>query len=114
MVPSLAASQSASVRSSKITPLTAIRWFRGNLIALMDIWIPPSQAPEYGLIDEIVSLAGQEEAPAAFVAATGSRIRLTAVMRQRYQEHMATETESTQRNVQAICAPARIKALASC
>lgn len=29
MVPSLAASQSASVRSSKITPLTAIRWFRG-------------------------------------------------------------------------------------
>lgn len=88
---------------------------REDLIALMDrdIWIAPSQALEYGLIDEIVSLDGQAEDSAAFVAAAGSRIRLTAAMRQRYQEHVAAEQESIRRTEQARRALARIKALAS-
>lgn len=47
-----------------------------------DIWITPTQAREYGLIDEIVGAAQEpEEEPAAFVAAAGRRIRLTAAMR---------------------------------
>lgn len=88
---------------------------REELITLMDrdIWIPPSQALEYGLIDEIVSFDGQEEDPAAFVAATGGRIRLTAVMRQRYQDHMAAEQEAARRTEQARRALARIRSLAS-
>ena len=46
---------------------------REELIALMDqdIYITPTQAREYGLIDEIVGLPGAEEDPAAFVAASG-------------------------------------------
>ena len=47
---------------------------REELISLMDknIWITPTQAMEYGLIDEIVALEGVTEPegdPAAFVAA---------------------------------------------
>ena len=46
-----------------------------------DIWITPTQAREYGLIDEIVGAAQEpEEEPAAFVAAAGRRIRLTYVV----------------------------------
>ena len=57
---------------------------REELISLMDknIWITPTQAMEYGLIDEIVALEGVTEPegdPAAFVAAAG-RIRLTAAI----------------------------------
>lgn len=57
-----------------------------------DIWITPTQAREYGLIDEIVGAAQEpEEEPAAFVAAAGRRIRLTAAMREQYQAHVAAE-----------------------
>lgn len=52
-----------------------------------DIFITPTQAKEYGLIDEIVTLEGVTEPegdPAAFVAAAG-RIRLTAAMREQYR-----------------------------
>lgn len=61
---------------------------REELAALMDkdIFITPTQAKEYGLIDEIVTLEGVTEPggdPAAFVAAAG-RIRLTAAMREQY------------------------------
>ena len=88
---------------------------REDLIALMDrdIWIAPSQALEYGLIDEIVSLDGQVEDSAAFVAAAGSRIRLTSAMRQRYQDHMAAEQAAARQTEHAKRALARIKALAS-
>ena len=53
---------------------------REELIALMDqdIYITPTQAREYGLIDEIVGLPGAEEDPAAFVAASGGRLRSLA------------------------------------
>lgn len=89
---------------------------REELISLMDknIWIAPSQALEYGLIDEIVALSDPEvEDPASFVAAAGGRIRLTAAMRRRYQDHVAAERERTAREEQAKCAMAKIRALAS-
>lgn len=89
---------------------------REELIALMDkdIWIAPSQALEYGLIDEIAGLGEPEaEDPAAFVAAAGSRIRLTAAMRQRYQDHVAAERERTAQKEQAERALAKIRVLAS-
>lgn len=88
---------------------------REDLIALMDknIWISPTQAKEYGLIDEIVGLDDAIDDPAAFVAATGGRIRLTAAMRKAYQEHVAAERTAAARETEAQCALARIQALAS-
>lgn len=87
---------------------------RDELIALMDknIWISPTQAKEYGLIDEIVGLDGTDNDPAAFVAAAGGRIRLTAAMRQKYLDHVAAEKTADQ-EAQAKRALARIRALAS-
>ncbi|OUN09109.1 Clp protease ClpP [Flavonifractor sp. An9] len=88
---------------------------REELIALMEknIWISPSQALDYGLIDEIVGLPGVEEDPAAFVAAVGERIRLTAAMRQRYQDHMDEVRRDTEAKEKAKCALARLRALAN-
>lgn len=89
---------------------------REDLIALMDkdIWITPSQAMEYGLIDEIAELGDPEvDDPAAFVAASGRRIRLTASMRRGYQDHVAAERERSAREKHALCAMAKIRALAS-
>lgn len=91
---------------------------REELIKLLDknIWISPTQALEYGLIDEVVALEGAEEAeqdPAAFVAAAGNRIRLTAAMRQKYQAHRAAERASAAQEEQARRALAKIRALAS-
>lgn len=88
---------------------------REELIALMDknIWISPTQAKEYGLIDEIVGLDDAIDDPAAFVAATGGRIRLTAAMRKAYQEHVAADRIAAARETEAQCALARIQALAS-
>lgn len=86
-----------------------------ELIALMDkdIWIAPSQALEYGLIDEIVGLEEPEEDPTAFTAVAGGRIRLTAAMRQTYLDHVAVERELAARGEQAKRALAKIRALAS-
>lgn len=88
---------------------------REELIALMDknIWISPSQALDYGLIDEIVGRPGVEEDPAAFVAAAGSRIRLTAAMRQRYQDHMNEVHLEAEAKKKAKCAMAKLRALAN-
>ena len=88
---------------------------REELISLMDkdIWITPTQAREYGLIGEIVGLLEAEEDPAAFVAAAGRRIRLTAAMRERYQAHKAEERAAQARAEQASRALARLRALAS-
>lgn len=88
---------------------------REELIALMEknIWISPSQALDYGLIDEIVGLPGVEEDPAAFVAAVGGRIRLTAAMRQRYQDHMDEVRRDTEAKEKATRALARLRALAN-
>ena len=84
---------------------------REELIALMDknIWITPTQAKEYGLIDEIVALAGALDDPAAFVASAGERIRLTAAMRRKYLDHVAEERTHKQQAQRAL---ARIRALA--
>ena len=65
------------------------------------------------LIDEIVGLPGVEEDPAAFVAAVGGRIRLTAAMRQRYQDHMDEVRRDTEAKEKAKCALARLRALAN-
>lgn len=90
---------------------------REELMALMDkdIWISPGQAKEYGLVDEIVGLEDAQDAlddPAAFVAATGHRMRLTAAMRERYQAHVAEERAKKAREDEARRALARISALA--
>lgn len=88
---------------------------REELVALMDknIWISPSQALDYGLVDEIVGLPSGEEDPAAFVAASGGRIRLTAAMRQRYQDHMEDVRRETEARERAKCAMAKLRALAN-
>lgn len=89
---------------------------RDELIALMDkdIWITPTQAKEYGLIDEVVGLpdGSQGDDPAAFVAGTGGRIRLTAAMREKYQAHVAEQRAAQARQEQASRALARLRALA--
>lgn len=86
-----------------------------ELAALMDknIFITPTQAKEYGLIDEIVGLEGAGGDPAAFVAAAGDRIRLTAAMREKYQAHVAAAKEAAAQEEQAKRALARLRALAS-
>lgn len=88
---------------------------REELMALMDknIWISPSQALDYGLIDEIVGLPGGEEDPAAFVAAAGGRIRLTASMRRRYQDHLADGRREGEAREKAKRALAKLRALAN-
>lgn len=88
---------------------------REELIALMDqdIYITPTQAREYGLIDEIVGLPGAEEEPAAFVAASGGRIRLTAAMREQYRAHVAKQRTAGAREEEARRALARLRSLAS-
>ena len=68
-----------------------------ELAALMDknIYISPSQALEYGLLDKIVPLNdAAEENPAAFVAAAGSRMRITSAMREKYQAHVAAQKDA--------------------
>ena len=88
---------------------------REELIALMEknIWISPGQALDYGLIDGIVGLPGAEEDPAAFVAAADGRLRLTAAMRQRYQDHLLEERKKIEDQERAKRAMAKLKALAN-
>ena len=88
---------------------------REELIALMEknIWISPSQALDYGLIDEIVGLPGVEEDPAAFVAGVGGGIRRTGPRGQRYQDHMDEVRRDTEAKEKAKCALARLRALAN-
>lgn len=88
---------------------------REELIALMDrdIWITPTQAREYGLIDGIVGAGAEVEDPAAFVAASGGRIRLTQAMREGYQAHMMEQRASEARKEQAERTLARLKVLAN-
>lgn len=88
---------------------------REELITLMDqdIYITPTQAREYGLIDEIVGLPGAEEDPAAFVAASGGRIRLTAAMREQYRTHVAEQRTAQALEEEARRALARFRSLAS-
>ena len=88
---------------------------REELVSLMDkdIYITPTQAREYGLIDEIVGLPGAEEDPAAFVAASGGRIRLTAAMREQYRAHVAKQRTAGAREEEARRALARLRSLAS-
>lgn len=86
-----------------------------DLIELMnkDIWISPSQALEYGLIDKIVPLeGGAEEDPALFVASAGSRMRITSAMRDKYQAHIAAQQEEAANKNKASRALARLRALA--
>ena len=84
-------------------------------MALMDrdIWITPTLAREYGLIDGIVGAGAEVEDPAAFVAASGGRIRLTQAMREGYQAHMMEQRASEARKEQAERTLARVKVLAN-
>ena len=88
---------------------------REELMALMDkdIYITPTQAREYGLIDEIVGVpAAEPEDPAAFVASAGGRIRLTAAMREQYQSYLADQQAAAVKQEKAKRALARLRALA--
>lgn len=88
---------------------------REALTALMDrdIFITPAQALEMGLIDEIVPLGAEEDSSgAAFVAASGHRIRLTEAMREAYRAHAAQEKAAQDRKRQANGALAKLRALA--
>ena len=88
---------------------------REELISLMDkdIWISPTQAREYGLIDEIVGVpAAEPEDPAAFMASSGGRIRLTAAMREQYQAYLAEQKTAAAKQEKAKRALARLRALA--
>lgn len=86
-----------------------------ELAELMDknIWISPTQALEYGLIDAIVPLEAGDGDPAAFVAAAGGRIRLTAAMREKYRAHVADERAAAAQEASARRALARLRALAT-
>ena len=86
-----------------------------ELAELMDknIWSSPTQALEYGLIDAIVPLEAGDGDPAAFVAAAGGRIRLTAAMREKYRAHVADERAAAAQEVLARRAMARMRALAT-
>jgi len=88
---------------------------REELIALMDkdIWITPTLAREYGLIDEIVGIGAEVEDPAAFVAASGGRIRITQAMREGYQAHLAGQRAEAAQKEQAERTLARLKVLAN-
>ena len=88
---------------------------REELMALMDrdIWITPTLAREYGLIDGIVGAGAEVEDPAAFLAASGGRIRLTQAMREGYQAHMMEQRASEARKEQAERTLARLKVLAN-
>lgn len=89
---------------------------REELIDLMDkdVWISPSQALEYGLIDRIAPLNEREVTdPAAFVAAAGGRIRLTAAMRDKYRDHVAREKIERANREKAARALAHIRTLAN-
>lgn len=88
---------------------------RDELIKLLDrdMWITPTEAKEYGLIDEIVALEDAGGDPAAFVAAADGRIRLTAHMRKEYQAHVAAERERAAADDKARRARARLRALAN-
>ena len=91
---------------------------REELMDLMNqnIWITPTQAKEYGLIAEIVARAGADEGetdPAAFVAAAGSRYRLTQAMRQQYRDHLAAEKTAAGQRERAERIRARLRALNS-
>lgn len=91
---------------------------REDLIELMDkdIWISPGQAREYGLIDRVVPLddgAGFSADPAAFVAAAGRRLRLTAAMRDQYKAYVAERNAAEAQDTQARRALARLRALAN-
>lgn len=88
---------------------------REKLIELMDknIYISPSQALEYGLIDGIVGMDGYvPESGTGLVAAAGNRIRITASMRQKYRDHIAEETQKKANDEKARRALARIRSLA--
>ena len=87
---------------------------REELIALMDknIWISPTQALEYGLLDGIIQLDGAVESDPAACVASGSRMRITTAMREKYQAHVAAQREAQANEDKARRARARLKALA--
>lgn len=78
-----------------------------------DIFITPTQALEYGLVDKVLKLTEGAEPGPAFAAAVGGAPRITNAMREKYQAHVAAEKEAQANKDKASCALARIRALAN-
>lgn len=78
-----------------------------------DIFITPTQAVEYGLVDKVLKLTEGAEPGPAFAAAVGGAPRITNAMREKYQAHVAAEKEAKAKEEKASRALARIRALAN-
>lgn len=87
-----------------------------DLAELMDkdIFITPTQAMEYGLVDKVLDLTDGAEPGPAFAAAVGGAPRITNAMREKYQAHVAEQREAAENEKRANCALARLRALAEC
>lgn len=87
---------------------------REELLDLMDkdIFISPAQALKMGLIDRVEGVEEPEGDLTMVASAGGRRIRLTEVMRQRYQDHLALEREREALQKRTNDALAKIRALA--
>lgn len=86
-----------------------------DLAELMDkdIFITPTQAVEYGLVDKVLDLTDGAEPGPVFAAAVGGAPRITNAMREKYQAHVAAEKEAQANKDEASRALARIRALAN-
>ena len=78
-----------------------------------DIFITPTQAVEYGLVDKVLKLTEGAEPGPAFAAAAGGAPRITNAMREKYQAHVAAEKEAQANKDKASRALARIRVLAN-
>lgn len=78
-----------------------------------DIFITPTQALEYGLVDKVLALTEGAEPGPAFAAAVGGAPRITNAMREKYQAHMEAEQAAKANDDKARRALARIRALAN-
>lgn len=78
-----------------------------------DIWITPSMAKEYGLIDAVEGLSDGDSVTGAgaMVASVHSGPRVTEAMREAYRDHVAAEQKAADENERADRILAQIRVL---